>query len=310
VGLALSSGGVKGMAHVGVFQVLEENGIEVDVVTGASMGAYVGALWAHGCSASEMLELGMEMQGRRALWQLVDPVFPPRQGFLRGYAVKRRLQRTIGDAHFCDLVHPLYVVAANLDTLERVVFSSGEVATAVHASVAVPGVCVPVRIGDQAYMDGGIVDPLPTDVLIQMGIRRILAVNTIPTPLRIRRLQQEQKQKLTPQTEQRARKVAREFGAINEHLNYFAKGNILDIFMHSIHGAQMRVAEASCKQASLVLRPKLNDTRWMDFHTTAKCIEAGREVAERHLDEIKALAQRKGATHERKLVQEPLAAIA
>jgi len=79
VGLALSSGAAKGFAHVGVIQVLEENGIEVDVVAGASMGAYVGALWASGRDGGELEKLSREMEGRWALWTLIDPVFPPRQ---------------------------------------------------------------------------------------------------------------------------------------------------------------------------------------------------------------------------------------
>src|SRR5262249_38955766 len=86
VGLALSSGAAKGFAHVGVIQVLEENGIEIDVVAGASMGAYVASLWAHGCNGSELEKLSRELEGRWTLLSLIDPAFPPRRGFLRGYA--------------------------------------------------------------------------------------------------------------------------------------------------------------------------------------------------------------------------------
>src|SRR5205814_2343301 len=119
-------------------------------------------------------------------WGLIDPVFPPRQGFLRGFAVKKRLMRSIGQARFSDLARPLRIVAGNLATLERVVFSSGEVAAAVHASSAVPGICVPVTIDGETYIDGGIVDPLPVDVLREMGVARVIAVDVIPTPDRIR----------------------------------------------------------------------------------------------------------------------------
>src|SRR5207248_6261525 len=140
IGLALSSGGAKGLAHIGVIQVLEENGIEVDVVAGCSMGAYVAAVWGYGCDGKAMERLAREVEGRGGLWRLVDPVFPPREGFMRGWFVKRRLQRTIGDAHFSDLTRPVRIVATNLYTLDRMVFSSGELASAVHASIAIPGV--------------------------------------------------------------------------------------------------------------------------------------------------------------------------
>src|SRR5262249_20441978 len=127
VGLALSSGAAKGFAHIGVIQVFEENGIEIDAVAGASMGAYVGALWTYGHDGSALEKFARELEGRWSLWSLVDPVFPPRQGFLRGFAVKNRLMRSIGQARFGDLARPLRVVAANLATLERMAFCSGEV---------------------------------------------------------------------------------------------------------------------------------------------------------------------------------------
>src|SRR6185436_1249813 len=100
-------------------------------------------------------------------------------------AVKQRLMRSLGHARFADLVRPMRIVASNLATLERVVFSSGEVADAVHASSAVPGICVPVTLDGETYFDGGIVDPLPVDVLREMGVSRVIAVNVVPTPERI-----------------------------------------------------------------------------------------------------------------------------
>ena len=77
LGLALSSGGARGLAHVGVLQVLEENGIEIHAIAGSSMGAYIGALWAVGFSGKALEDLAAEMQDRRQLWKLADPMFPP-----------------------------------------------------------------------------------------------------------------------------------------------------------------------------------------------------------------------------------------
>src|SRR6185436_18191358 len=125
IGLALSAGGAKGLAHIGVIQVLEENGIEIDVIAGCSMGAYVASCWAVGCDGQQMERLAREVEGRWGRWKLIDPCFPPRKGFLRGRAVIQRLKRTIGDAYFSDLVRPLRVVATDLNTLDRVTFESG-----------------------------------------------------------------------------------------------------------------------------------------------------------------------------------------
>jgi len=308
VGMALSSGAAKGFAHVGVIQVLEENGIEVDVVAGASMGAYVGALWAYGCDGRELERLSRELERRWAFWTLIDPAFPPRRGFLRGFAVKKRLMRSIAHARFADLVRPLRVVAANLATLEREVFSSGEVATAVHASSAVPGICVPVTIDGETYTDGGIVDPLPVDVLREMGVTRVIAVNVIPTPDRIRcAIQAELEIKRQDGTSGLG--LFRKVLPLNRQVNYFARGNLLEILMRSVHGAQIRMAEASCQMADLVLRPEIYDDRWLDYRHPGKFIALGREVAERHLQEIKSLVNRTEIFNEPKLAPEPVATI-
>jgi len=309
VGLALSSGAAKGFAHVGVLQVLEENGVEPDVVAGSSMGAYVGALWAFGCDGAKLEKLARDMEVKWALWNLIDPVFPPRQGVLSGHAIKRRLQQTIGDAQFSDLLRPLLVLATNLDTLARVVFSSGDVATAVHTSIAVPGIFVPIRIGEESFIDGGIVDPLPVDVLQEMGVRKIIAVNAIPSSDRIRACQQAQRE-VARNTERRARRLAKKFLPLNQHMNYFARGNILEILMHSIHGAQIRMAEANGRQADVVLQPDICSDRWVDYRNPGQYIRAGREVALRKLDEIKAVVQEKGTPHEIKPAPEAMAAVA
>lgn len=309
VGLALSCGAAKGFAHIGVIQVLEENGIEVDVVAGSSMGAYVGSLWTHGNDGSELERLARELESRWALWTLIDPVFPPRQGFLRGFAVKKRLMRTLGHARFADLARPLRVVASNLATLERVVFSGGEVAAAVHASSAVPGICVPVTLDGETYIDGGIVDPLPVDVLREMGVSRVIAVDVIPTPDRIRYGLQAARE-LAQSKKTPARKLFRKILPVNQQLNYFARGNIFEILMRSISGAQIRVAEASCRLADVVLRPEIGEDSWLDYRHPGKFIKLGREEAERHLEAIKALAVGKEINHEREPAPEAVAAIA
>jgi NTE family protein len=286
VGLALSSGGAKGLAHIGVIQVLEENGIEIDCIAGASMGAYIGAIWAYGLDGEMLEKTAREVEGRWGLLRLVDPALPPRRGFLRTQRTIARLRKSIGAAHFSELVRPLRIVATQLDTLERVVFSTGEVARAVQASIAIPGVCVPVTLDGETYIDGGIADPLPVDVLAEMGIERIMAVNVIPTPERIRYW-------LDAQRELNGREP--QPSALNRflhrHFNYAAQGNILDTMMRAINGAQTRVAEASAREADVVLRPLAGDAMWHDFTRPRKYIALGRSVAEAQLAELKALAQ-------------------
>ena len=305
IGLALSAGGAKGLAHIGVIQVLEENGIEVDVIAGSSMGAYVASVWAMGCDGQHMEKLAREVEGRWGRWKLIDPAFPPRKGFIRGEAVIGRLRKTLGDAHFSDLARPLRIVATDLNTLDRVIFSTGEVTRAVHASSAIPGVCVPVEIDGETYIDGGVAEPLPVDVLSEMGVDKIIAVNALPPSAFLRCFREQEKEQ--------AEILSKQPGAlnlVNRQVNFFANGNILDILMSAVHGAQIRVAEQAGRKASVVLRPNAIDAEWHDFNHPRKYIELGREVALKHLDELKALVRKPKSRHEHERVNHSLAQVA
>jgi NTE family protein len=305
IGLALSAGGAKGLAHIGVIQVLEENGIEVDVIAGSSMGAYVASVWAMGCDGQAMEKLAREVEGRWGRWKLIDPAFPPRKGFIRGEAVIGRLRKTLGDARFSDLARPLRIVATDLNTLDRVIFCSGEVTKAVHASAAIPGVCVPVEIDGETYIDGGVAEPLPVDVLAEMGVDKIIAVNALPPSAFLRCCREKEKEQ--------AEILRKQFGALNlvtRQMNYFANGNILDILMSAVHGAQIRVAEQAGRKASIVLRPCAIDSQWHDFNHPGKYIELGRQVALQHLDELKALVRKPVPRHENERVNNSLAEVA
>lgn len=305
IGLALSAGGAKGLAHIGVIQVLEENGIEVDVIAGSSMGAYVASVWAMGCNGQEMEKLAREIEGRWGRWKLIDPAFPPRKGFIRGEAVIGRLRRTLGDAQFSDLARPLRIVATDLSTLDRVIFCSGEVTKAVHASSAIPGVCVPVTIDGETYIDGGVVEPLPVDVLSEMGVDKIIAVNALPPSAFLRCCREKEKEQA-----EILRKQPGALNLVNRQVNFFANGNILDILMSAVHGAQIRVAEQAGRKASVILRPLAIDAEWHDFNHPGKYIELGREVALQHLDELKALVRKNIPRHENARVNNSLAAVA
>jgi NTE family protein len=282
VGLALSSGAARGLSHIGVIQVLEENGIEVDAVAGSSMGAYIAAVWGAGYGGGEMEKFARELEGYRGLWRLIDLAIFPRRGFLHTNRVRKRLVQTIGALHFSDLARPVRVVATQLDTLERVVFSGGSVVDAVLASISIPGVCVPVTIDGVTYIDGGICDPLPVDVLTEMGIRKIIAVNTIAPPETLRACQME-----VAELERRRRR--RWSRGISSSVNLFAAGNAFDTLMRSIHAGQTRLAEASCRKAGVVLRPYTCEGRWHDFGNPSRYIPLGRKEAEAQLPAIRAL---------------------
>jgi len=169
IGVALSCGGAKGLAHLGVIRVLRENGIEPDIIAGSSMGAYVGALWAKGYDPDEMEKMAMECSGLCGALKLADPKLWPIRGLLRGKIIEDGLRRRLKYAKFKELRIPLVISGTDLDNLETHWFDQGDVASAVRASCGLPGIFAPKKIRGKNYVDGGIAAPLPVEKLRQMG---------------------------------------------------------------------------------------------------------------------------------------------
>lgn len=286
LGLALSSGGARGLAHVGVLQVLEENGIEIHAIAGSSMGAYVGSLWAAGFSGNELVKLAEEMHDRRQLWKLADPIFPPTAGLFRGLKAKAHLERSLGNLRFEDLERKLLIVTADLDTKERLVLRSGKISDAVHASCAMPGIIAPVMISGRRCVDGGVVDPVPVGALHKFSdVDKVIAVSVIPSFEEVDAGLYTSADE-TPLHPSLARRV---LSRLNRNVNFLAKGNIVDTFRQSIRCAQVRMAHESLKRADLALRPEHFSAPWNDYKNFDRFIEAGRKVALDHLDEIRLL---------------------
>ena len=288
VGIALAAGGAKAFAHIGVFKVLEANGIHVDVVAGTSMGAYLGSLYAYGLPIAEIEKLALDMEGRFGLIKVMDLALPPNRGFIKGDKFRRVLEQSIGDAHFSDMMLPLRVVSTDLDTLEKVVFDSGPVSLAVQSSMAMPGVVVPVEIGGRTLVDGAASDPLPVDVLMGMGVERIIAVNIIPNA-------EEMIDRSIEESEWAQNRRRESTGLVSHRVrgfvNVFEVGNILDIFMRSMHALQTRIVEGSCKQADVVLRPVSCRGQWNDFANSRKYIARGEEAAQAQVEALRSLAK-------------------
>lgn len=293
LGLALSSGGARGLAHVGVLQVLEENGIEIHAIAGASMGAYIGALWAVGFSGKALEDLAAEMQDRRQLWKLADPMFPPMKGLFHGHKARAHLERSLGDVCFEDLERRLLVVTVDIDTKERLVMRRGKIADAVHASCAMPGIIAPVMLNGHRCVDGGVIDPVPVGALRKFSdVDRVLAVSTIATF-------EDVDEGLCRHEEMPDLGPWKRLGlALNSNLNFMARGNMIDTFRQSIRAAQIRLAHESCKRADFCLRPEHFFAPWHDYAGFRRFIDAGRQAALDHLDEIRALLQPDFQTHE------------
>jgi NTE family protein len=176
IGLALGGGAARGFAHIGVIQVLEENGIHPDLVAGTSAGSLVAALYASGKSGAEMAALALAMdEGAITDWSF------PLRGMIRGEALARYVREQTGGRTIEQMRLPLGIVATELDNGRPILFRRGDTGTAVRASSAVPAVFEPVRIAGHEYVDGGLVSPVPVRFARQMGAQLVIAVD-ISTP--------------------------------------------------------------------------------------------------------------------------------
>lgn len=177
IGLALGGGAARGFAHIGVIQVLEEQGIKVDLVTGTSAGSLVAALYANGKSGKE---LGVLAQGMDET-AITDWAFPGR-ALIRGEALARYVREQTGGRSIEQMKLPLGIVATDLDSGAPVLFQRGDPGVAVRASSAVPAVFQPVKIGNREYVDGGLVSPVPVRFARQMGAELVVAVDITAVP--------------------------------------------------------------------------------------------------------------------------------
>ncbi len=177
VGLALGGGAARGFAHVGVLQVLEENGIKVDLVAGTSAGSLIAAIYASGKNGKELQAMAEGMdEGAITDWSF------PLRGLIRGEALARFVRDKTGGKGIEQMTVPLGIVATDLSDGSPILFRSGDTGTAVRASSAVPAVFQPVKIGQREYVDGGLVSPVPVRFAREMGAQVIIGVDISSPP--------------------------------------------------------------------------------------------------------------------------------
>jgi NTE family protein len=179
VGLALGSGGAKGISHISVIEFLQSLNISIDMIAGSSIGAVIGAVYCSG-TLKELKERILKIEWNDMV-SLFDPVFP-KSGLIDGERFIDFLSRFVPrNSKIEDLDTPLAIVATDFYSGMPVVFRSGNILEAVRASISIPGVFVPVKYRDTLLIDGGVAKPLPIDVVKHMGAGLTIAVNLHPT---------------------------------------------------------------------------------------------------------------------------------
>ena len=249
LGLALGGGAARGFAHIGVIQVLEENGIKADMVVGTSAGSVVAAFYASGKTGAQLQWLADSMDES----QLTDWTVPfMSRGMLRGEALGRYINTQLNGAKIEDLKIPLGIVATDLQTGDGILFRRGDIATAVRASSAVPSVFEPVRIGNKDYVDGGLVSPVPVRYARQMGADIVIAVDISSRP---------EDAKTT---------------------------DMLKVLLQTFSIMGKSISQLEMAQAEVVVRPAMSDVGSTEFAARKKSIEAGRAAMKLALPALKA----------------------
>lgn len=250
VALVLGSGGVRGMAHVGVLQELENAGIQVDLIVGCSAGSIVGALYADNPCAEEIREAVMKI---RSASMLDFDIWECRYGLCQGRNLRRVLHKYLRSENFDDLKIPLVVVASDLNSGELVPMGAGSVERAVDASCSIPFIFVPCEYMGRVMVDGGCVNPVPVKVARDLGAELVIAVDLC---------------ELLPRT---------------------FPTNLFDVAIRSAEIAFMWQNEACSHHADVVIRPKTCDVGTFCDSKKCLLYEAGSRAAKEKMAEIQLM---------------------
>lgn len=177
LGLALGSGGARGIAHIGFLQALEEEGIKADFVTGCSMGAIIGACYCAGVPMEKVRDRALSLRLTQIASLNVSPYHS--NGLFRMTKARKLLEEYIGDKQFSQLQIPFSCVATDLTSGQTVALCEGGVLDAVIASSSIPGVFTPAEINGQILVDGGILERVPSGGLRKMGAEVVVAVDVL-----------------------------------------------------------------------------------------------------------------------------------
>jgi NTE family protein len=267
IGLALGAGGARGMAHIGVFRYLEEQGVPVDAVAGTSMGAMVGGGFATGLSSHEAEQIVRRWM-QTSYRKLMRPALSF-QSILSGREIYRVCRDIFGDRRFVDTVTPLTVIAADLVSGRGIAFKNGRIAPAIQASMSIPGMFPPVLIGPYVLVDGGVCDPVPSGPLLDLGADIRIVVNISYKPDDLDRWAREEGA-AAPQRPIREGKAP----------------NIVDTYMAAIGIALSERAASMEAQADVNIRPRFLVTSWREFSQASDHLRRGYEAAERARDQL------------------------
>lgn len=254
IGLALGGGGARGIAHLGVWQRLQELGIPIHCVAGTSIGSIAGAAIAAG-RVDEALAWCKMSSWKRLPGLIFDRLST--KALLSGRAVEKKLRQIIAVKSFVDLPLPYAAVATDLNTGEAVVMQEGDLISAVRASMAIPGVFSPVERDGRVLVDGQLVNPVPVSVCRAMGADKVIAVDVSPL--------------VAPASAKPFRKLR-------------IAGVLLKSF--GILNYELARRELAINKPDVLIRPDVGQVLALDFRRTAQLVEIGRQAVDEKVVEM------------------------
>ena len=261
IGLALGSGGARGITHLGVWQRLQELEIPIHCIAGTSIGAIAGAIIAAG-RVEEALAW-CEMSSWKKLPELLFD-FPTMKALIAGRSVEKKLRQIIATERFPDLPIPFAAVATDLNTGEAVVMQDGDLISAVRASMSIPGVFSPIERDGRVLVDGQFVNPVPVSVCRALGADVVIAVDVNPLE--------------DPAT-----------------AKPFKKLRITDVLLKSfgILNYELTRRELAVNKPDVLIRPDVGKVVALDFRRVGPLVEIGRQaVDERMVGMLRAKEER------------------
>jgi len=296
IGLALGSGSARGLSHIGAIRALEDAGIKIDFVSGTSIGALIGAVYA-----SNKLD-ALEKVYRNFDWKKIADFFDivfPKSGLIDGNKVENFVRQYVHAENIEDLIIPFQAVAADINTGEEVTLDKGDIIEAVRASISVPGIFTPVRKNGNILVDGGLVNPVPVSTARAMGADFVIAVDLNHDIVAGKSSQKNPK----PVDENGFIETLHRIGgdkylaalerinlslqssnnpALNQIHSWLAEEplpNIFEVLLSSINIMETQITQARLQldKPDLLIQPKLGGIRFMEFNRAEEIINTGYE---------------------------------
>jgi NTE family protein len=251
VALVLGAGASRGFAHIGVLKILEANRVPIHLIVGTSAGSLVGSLYAYGFDAFQLQSLSFPVEKG----DIIDLTVPD-NGFIKGEKLEAYVNHLLKGTPIEKMRTPFYAVAADIQTGEEVVFTSGNTGTAVRASCSIPGIFQPVKIGTRTYVDGGIVSPVAVDYARKKGADLIIAVD------------------------------------ISMGIENAPPKTTVETIMQSVIIMYSKIAQNQLCRADVVIRPRVGQIGSTDFTKRHEAILEGEKAALEAMPQIKGALDR------------------